>query len=152
MSSREIKFRGKRLDTGEWVYGYVYLAEFDAWIIQEQGFQAKPNDVNGPAEYDAEAMWVQVDPATVGQYTGLVDKNGKDVYEGDILAGFNTENGNPVRLTCEYHGANHSGLGGAFRFNGWLWSDLQQVQKSFTTLEVIGNIYSNPELLEAADE
>ena len=88
---REIIFRGKRMDNGEWVDGYLYehepalvgivskndVPEPSKWFIARTGFA----DWNMPRPVE----FVEVDPSTVGQYTGLKDKHGKRIFENGYM-------------------------------------------------------------------
>lgn len=87
---REILFRGKRLDNGEWVEGNLVLSrdvedDFEAIIIPqtESGMFTKHSGFKDISCYLGFDEWRKVIPETIGQWTGLVDKNGMKVFEGD---------------------------------------------------------------------
>jgi len=125
----EIKFRGKRIDNGEWVYGY--LADED-YI----------NDINS-----IDLSSIEVDRGTIGQFTGLFDKNGKEIYEGDIL-GANGKiigwvKGGARGYCYDVVYINHPT--GEKR-----WSLYGTVVEDFNNkIEVISNIHDNPELINS---
>lgn len=143
--SREILFRGKRLNNGEWVYGDLrhrgnkVAIDGDIKISKSLAREIRPLHSTKSTQKIMREIF-PVDPATVGQYTGLVDKNGKKIFEGDIVEGydFNAEDGYGVVQWNEgaFEVVGHD-LVGSFHENYW--------GKGF---EVIGSIHDNPELLK----
>ena len=127
--TREILFRGKRIDNGEWVEGYFV----NLWLIHYQKHQPIITD-NNAVSYD-------VDPSTVGQYTGLTDKNGKKIFEGDIIKRFWL--GAEIIYCVRYDGEGAHFIGKAMNKSGFTTFD-----NDGEMFEVIGNIHDNPELLE----
>lgn len=128
---REILFRGKRKDNGLWISGSFHTRCTECFIIPLPIVTSQS----------------KVIPETVGQFTGLTDKNGTKIFEGDIIR-------------AKIEGGNHSGFTwpnmpvdfqqGSFCLNdrnGYIFSVLGAFASS-VTFEVIGNIHDNPELLE----
>lgn len=135
---REIIFRGKRVDNGEWVYG---VPHFTSAVSTVMVTSALPSPQHGePYHFSATAFWV--DPATVGQYTGLT-ANGKRIFEGDIIEGLFLHE-RPVAGVVAFHE-------GAFGVK-WMRGNVDEFN-AFTSCcnvkwEAIGNVADNPELLE----
>ena len=141
---REVLFRGKRTDNGEWVCGYYTKARYflnkkEMHIIFEPDVEAFPH-----CEFTG---YEEVLPETVGQYTGLTDKNGVRIFEGDI---------------CRFKRFNDIYIGKIVfnvktaSFVMWYQSIVGAYGEKATHkmllsvcdgIEVIGNIHDNPELL-----
>ena len=147
---REIIFRGKRLDNGEWAEGF-YISHLNAchYIIpfRTGGYEAMDNSFYVH-------KWFEVDPSTIGQYTGLKDKNGKRIFDGDILhiAKIADALGGYYRPPLDYH----VNVVVKWDLCAWMWETLCEDKRYISfpdawchyECEVIGNIYDNPDLLE----
>lgn len=177
---RDIKFRGKRIDNGEWVYGDLIYLDYDYYKLtkeqQQSGCEVQKQKLNpyikiyswmgnnnakeNEERTDAikiEARAYEVDPNTVGQYTGLKDKNRTEIYVGDILKDYTTNTIFEVKF-------------GEFKFKkvstftnkpvevtaiGFYYLDddnTEMLMRSHVNpekeFEVISNKYDNPKLLE----
>ena len=139
MTMREILFRGKRTDNGEWVEGY-YIHRPTAVCIGE----SNPSCIWVPAaDPDDDTKIFEVFPETVGQYTGLTDKNGRKIFEGDIVEG----NSEYFTYTHPYGKVVYDGGQYLISFDDVL-EDIECLGAWANDVEIIGNIYDNPELLE----
>ena len=132
---REILFRGKRLDTGEWVY-WTGLGRF---TVTQCG-----RLISGKEGLTDWAYELLTDPNTVGQYTGMTDKNGKRIFEDDIVSfkrvnalGYTTSRIGDVRYYDELPIFYIMATTG----DAWDWVDCEEIT-------VIGNIHDDQELLK----
>ena len=147
---REIIFRGKRLDNGEWAEGF-YISHLNAchYIIpfRTGGYEAMDNSFYVH-------KWFEVDPSTIGQYTGLKDKNGKRIFDGDILhiAKIADALGGYYRPPLDYH----VNVIVKWDLCAWMWETLCEDKRYISfpdawclyECEIIGNAHDNQELLK----
>lgn len=125
---REILFRGKRFDNGDWVFGDL--------IREKWGYQVVTSSGNGYSRKN-----YVITEETIGQYTGLKDKNGKRIFEGDIISFFNW-GGNVLKRAVVWDPQ----LG---RFSVFIDGALSVgVNPISGPHKVIGNIHDNPELMK----
>ena len=145
---REILFRGKRLDNGEWAEGYLgqdtIIGNGNTWL----GYVIKPI----PKKlWDCD--WFEIDPTTIGQYTGLTDKNGAKIFEGDILQFYDDEiqvvewSEAWSQIMLHTYGEHERKVGRKTvkeKFEGW--NDLHDYP--LEDMPILGNIHDNPELMK----
>ena len=147
----EILFRGKRIDNGEWLEGSFLNDRDGSFYICPAVSDISYGDGGNRRRI---GCWYKVDPSTVGQYTGLTDKNGKRIFEGDILhiakiadgigGYYQTPLDYPVNVVVKWD------------LCAWMWETLCEDKRYISfpgawchyECEVIGNITDNPELLE----
>ena len=133
---REILFRGKRIDNGEWVEGFlvkhpsaVHIGDYSPWFISVP-----------PKDPDDSGGLYNITPETVGQFTGLTDKNGKKIFEGDICLIGNLLYKVEIKCSCWWFTILSNKVYCCPAFNSHCGE----------FCEVIGNIHDQPELLEGA--
>ena len=121
---REILFRGKAKDSGKWAQGYAYKIWKQAFILW--GVVNEVPDM------------IEVDPETVCQYTGLTDKNGNKIFEGDIVKHKSAQLLGVVKYSEKYM--------------QFIVDDIDDGEQDYSEfineVKIIGNIFDNPELLE----
>lgn len=168
---REILFRGKRLDNGEWVEARTIISTNDAdpicWmLVRGEKFLAEEDAHGNILSVEPQTAIYRVDPATVGQYTGLTDKHGKRIFEGDIVR-TQPFSDRPYSKRAKFK--QHIGVV-AYTAHHFENSQYEQTYEAvwrvkiknydgfgccnwsaFFKCEVIGNIHDNPGLLEGAD-
>ena len=128
--NRAILFRGKRVDNGE-------------LIVSDSIMQIKGQNPRLWVEYEG---WVEVIRETVGQYTGLKDKNYNRIFEGDIVEFTDKYTGRKGRAKIVFEAFKWKYSGCYYGGNPIVWLCINDTSIEF---EVIGNIHDNPELLEA---
>ena len=131
---REILFRGKRTDNGEWIEGAY--SPFNLNFFGER--EEKPHIIIISDDKNIDGLWCEVIPETVGQYTGLTDNYNERIFEGDIV---------------ETYDGIYAIIWDNRKAVFYLRNPIAKISTGFyqyfsTDLEVIGNIHDNPELLQ----
>lgn len=127
---REILFRGKRTDNGEWVEGYYYKAKYYRTDDELCDYITVPH----PKEYNQPSSHYIVNPETVGQYIGLKDRNGTNIFEGDIVKRVWFGKMSIYQIVYDNDLTSFIGRAGV-RFTTFDYGS--------TEFEVVGNIYDN---------
>ncbi len=140
--NREILFKAKRIDNGEWVEGYYVYCRKRHYILPV---------LNKAIGFDErEDEWVEVDPDTLCQYTGLTDKNGKKIWENDIVncwTCIDIGDFANYRVEIGYVEMNYGSFGLHRIQDDTYYRPFKDYFEGYN-LHIIGNIFDNPELLE----
>ena len=141
---RDILFRGKRIDNGEWAKGCLLID----YVTEQYFIHVSGNSVHESLKF----FTYEVDPETVCQYTVATDKNGRKIFEGDILSAY-LDDQCPEHITYE-----------RVTWNGFSWcvkwctekegmyEDEVMLKHDCDVFEVCGNIFDNPELMKGAQD
>lgn len=143
--NRQIKFRAKTIH-GKWAYGYLTQRERGLCIDRNY-----VNDERNKQDPDCNVYTCPyIVPETVGQFTGLFDFNGQEIYEGDVIETFNSE-GRSIRHVVRYGITNYAAFVQSYKslFDKQEYSGgiLNQAYIKEFSKRVIGNIHDNPDLL-----
>ncbi len=167
---REILFRGKRVDNGEWVVGSLLWLESGRAMVIPSHTNIFGCDIDDIDESIIQTVAHRVIPETVGQYTGLTDKNGMKIFEGDIVRYsdvdtvlyFDEQNcfTGTIKFECGAFGiacngyiplhypdaCNNDNFVSLWEIN---WNE-DEIEESLSNINIIGNVHDNPELLDGA--
>ena len=136
---REILFRGKRIDTGEWIEGWYCKQVFSRWPLKSCIIPSQLAEAG-------EISHFAIIPETVGQYTGLTDIHGVKIFEGDIIESHFDELFPDLATTLIV----------VWNDYGWFGRDMEgnvdSLERKWVSdfFEIIGNIHDNPDLLEVS--
>ena len=141
---KQILFRGKRIDNNEWVHGFYFESLADGMKHCYIKYET----------WDEGFVTYEVIPETVNQFTDLCDKNGKKIFEGDIISATALDTGEEQRAVIGFgnfidENNDDEYIGFFIEFDGIKTTITQlSMEECKNRIEVIGNIYDNPELLE----
>jgi uncharacterized phage protein (TIGR01671 family) len=133
---REMLFRGKREDTGEWVYGYITcLSDMKKECIKQDGYYISNEKGQQPVHL--------VERNTVGQYTGLTDKNGVKIFEGDIVE-LNYAGVGKINSIISWVEGEGAFTAASIKSFPCIFVRLGELPKD---VKIAGNLHDNPEML-----